>query len=489
MSELKSKGTRAFAWDFLGKLAKNGLSIIVMIFLARLLEPSDFGMVAMVMVVVGMAGIFTEMGLGGALIQRRRTLDIHYSSVFYFNIFIALFLTLIIYLSAPHIANFYNNNDLVPLVQVLSLSFLLNAISSIQRVRLRKVLNYKLLTQTELQSSVLSAILAVSSAFYGLGVWSLAILTLSKALFFSTIIWYKSSWKPNFSFSIKALMQLWAYGFRMFLSSLIDAIFTRLDYLIIGKLFDATALGFFQRAKSLNLLVTKYSSQSLMSVLFPVLSSIQNDLPRFQNVVLKGLSILSFVVFLLLGSLYLVSYELILILFGSKWEPSVDIFQILALSGFSLPLSALLVNILSSRGNSKAFLRLEILKKLILSVNFLVLYYYGVTVFLYGLIVCSFLGVSLNILFASREISLSFFDFAKPILIQIFIVIISVITVKGIFNFLEFDLYLIVSLIIKLSIFVVMYFLINILFKTKSFENLKIEIFPMVLKKLKRGKK
>ena len=151
--------------------------------------------------------------------------------------------------------------------------------------------------------------------------------------------------------------------------------FIRLDFLIIGKLFPPATLGFFQRAKSLNSMVVQYSSGSLMSVLFPVLSKVKNDLPRFQSIVLKALGVISFIVFLLLGSLYLISEELIVLLFSAKWLQSVEFFKILVLSVFGLPISTLLVNVLSSRGNSKAFLRLEIYKKVIVTINFVVLYF------------------------------------------------------------------------------------------------------------------
>lgn len=488
MSTLKSKASIAFMWDFLGKLAKNGLGLIVSVFLARLLEPSDFGLIAMGMVIVGMAETFTDMGLSGALIQRRKVLDIHYSSVFYFNIFVASFLTFLIYLSAPYVAKFYENDDLLPLVQVLSSTFLLNAMASIQRAILRKTLNYKLITQIELQSSLLSGILAVSLGFYGLGVWSLVMLILSRSFFFNIIIWYKSSWKPTFSFSIKALNHLWSFGFRMFLSNFLDNLFSRIDYLIIGKLVNPSTLGLFQRAKSLNFLVVKYSSRSLMSVLFPVLSSIQRDLQRYQNVVIKGLSILSFFVFLLLGSLYLVSHELILILFGEKWETSVEFFKLLALSGFAVPLSALLVNILSSRGNSKAFLKLEILKKIVMSLNFLVLYYIGITSYLYGLVVVGIISVSLNILFASKEINLSFLTFAKPIVIQGLLSAVIVFIINNLFIYLNLEIYLIFLLIIKLVLFVICYFSFNYFFKTESYRNVKVEILQKIINKLKKSK-
>lgn len=486
MSTLKKQGTVAFLWDFAGKLAKNGLNLIVTIFLARLLEPSDFGLIAMIMVVFGVAQVFSDIGLGGALIQRKKVLNIHYTSVFYFNIAVASILSIALYFSASAIGNFYNNTELTPLVEVMSIAFLLNTFSSIQNTKLRKELNYKLLTIVNLKSSIISAFFGVGAAFYGLGVWSLVVMQLTKSIIYNIIIWNSTSWKPTFNFSLKALFQLWGYGFRMFLSGLLDAIFTRIDYLIIGKIYEAAALGFFQRAKSLNLLVIKYSSQSLMGVLFPILSKIQNDLPKFQNIILKGLYLLCFIVFLLLGSLYLVSEELIIMLFGIKWLPSVEIFQILALSGFAYPMSAILVNVLSSRGNSKDFLKLEIYKKIIISANFFVLYYYGINSFLYGLLVCSILAVSLNILFASKEINLSFFTFAKPMLIQALISTILVFIVSMLFA--TIDIHYILILILKLILFIPSFILINYIFKTDSYIQLKKEIYPIIQKKLNKRK-
>ncbi len=483
MSSLKQQGTKAFIWDFFGRIAKNGMGFIVSIFLARLLEPSEFGMIAMVMVIIGIAGVFTDVGLGGALVQRRKVLPVHYASVFYFNIFIASFLSLYTYFSASWIGNFYNNPDLIPLAEVMSLSFVIAAFSSVQNVKLRKELNYALLTKVNLVSSFISGVIGISMAFSGAGVWSLVAQSLSQGVIYNVLIWSTANWKPTLQFSFKALMQLWGYGFRMFLSGLLDTIFMRLDYLIIGKLFEATALGFFQRAKSLNLFVVKYSSGSLMSVLFPVLAKVQNDLPRFQNIVIKALGIISFVTFMLLGGLYLISEELIVLLFGVKWLASVHYFKILALSGFAYPVSALLVNVLSSRRNSKAFLRLEIYKKLIASVNFLVLYFYGIDAFLYGLVVQAGLGVSLNITFASQEIALPFFKFAKPILTQAGIAVTTVLLT--LFLTQNIELMAIIMLILKGSIFILFYVGLNYLLKTSSFEYFLEQVMPIIQKKLR----
>lgn len=480
MDDLKEKGKKAFIWDFSGKMATHGMGFVVSIFLARLLSPSDFGLIAMVMVIIGIASVFTDVGLGGALIQRRRVHPVHYSSVFYFNVFTGFILTLLTYFSAPWISEFYNNEELLPLTQMMSISFLLGSLSSVQNTRLRKELNYALLTKFGLFSSLISGVIGISLAFWGAGVWSLVAQTLSAGIMYNILIWTAGHWRPTLEFSWKALTQLWGFGFRMFVSALIASTFERLDFLIIGKLFLPATLGFFQRAKSLNTMVVQYSSGSLMAVLFPVLSKVQKDLPRFQNIVMKGLGVISFVVFLLLGALYLISEELIVLLFSDKWLPSVDFFKILVLSGFSYPMSALLVNILASRGKSKAFLRLEIYKKIIVAMNFVVLYFWGINSYLYGMIVVSTFTISLNILFASREIALPFYLFVKPILTQMSVAIITVLLTVAMTR--NIELMSIIMLILKGSLFTFLYILLNYMMKTSSFEHFLEQIIPFIQK-------
>lgn len=483
MNNLKQQGTKAFIWDFFGKMATHGMSFVVSIFLARLLEPSDFGLIAIVMVIIGMASVFTDVGLGGALIQRRRVRPIHYSSVFYFNIVIGLTLALITYFSAPYISEFYNNEALLPLAQVMSVLFILDALSSVQSTRLRKELNYALLTKIGLISSLISGVVGISLALLGAGVWSLVAQTLTIGIIYNILIWTKTNWKPTLEFSWRALTQLWGFGFRMFLVGLLDAVYTRLDYLIIGKIFSPTTLGFYQRAKSLNMMAIQYTSGSLMSVLFPVLSKVQNDLPRFQNIVLKGLGIISFVVFLLFGNLYLISENLIVILFGIKWLPSAEYFQILAFSGFAYPINALLVNVLSSRGNSKAFLRMAIYKKSVAFLNFGIVFLFGIEGFLYGLIIVAVINTSITIVMASRESSIAIFEFYKLIIMQVIMAGISLLAILSIVNFLP-NL-AILSLISKLILFSVLYVMLNYVFKTLSFQYFSEQFFP-VFKRLSK---
>ncbi len=481
MDNLKSRAKTAFIWDFMGKLARSGMGFIVSIFLARLLEPSEFGLIAMVTVLIAMADIFTDIGLGGALIQRRRVLPVHYSSVFYFNLLVASLLTMIVYFSAEKIALFYHNEQLVLLTKVLAFTFIISAFSSLQTIKLRKELGHKLITKITLVASLIGGVVGVSLAFYGAGVWSLVVQGFVQGIGYNLIIWNRAKWKPTLQFSLKALLQLWAFGFRMFLTGLIDNIFTRLDYMVIGKLFDATSLGFYQRGKALNLFVIQYSSESLMSILFPALSLVQNNLPRFQSIVMKSYGIISFVTFLLLGGMFVISEELIVLLFGPKWLPSVHFFEILVLSGFVRPMGALMMNILLSRGRSKVVLKMALYKVTIALLNFVVLYLWGMDAFLYGLIVVGIWDIGINIYFASKEIVLPMHYFIKPFVVQYAIGIVAVVMTEWLLG--GVDQALFVLLVLKGSLFTILYIGLNYLLKSDSFELFMVQVRPLLAKK------
>ncbi len=478
MTDLKTKGIQAFIWDFLGKVGIHTSTIIVTIILARFLEPSDFGLIAIIMVIVSLATVFSDIGLGGALIQRRKLRQIHYSSVFFFNLFAGSLLTLLTYLLAPTIADFYANPQLLPVVQVSSLLFIISALHAVQTVILKKELRYKLLTKVNFLASIFSGLIGIGLALWGAGVWSLVIQLISREVFINVFIWSKTDWIPRLAFSFKALKQLWSYGFNMFLAEMLDTIFEKADYLIIGKLFPAATLGFFHQAKQLNQFVMEYTSGSLMSVLFPVLSKIQTDLNKFRNVVIKSTGIISFVTFLLLGGLYLVADDLIVFLLGQKWASSVFYFKILLLSGFAYPVSALMVNVLSSRGKSGDFLRLEVYKKIIQSVNLVILFVFGIDVFLYSLVLSSFLGTSLNIRFATREIGLSFFSIAKPVIIQMLLTITLVSIIQYLLSGLHLNHFLMIM--VEGLIFLLAYLVLNQLFRVQSFEYIKEQLGAVV---------
>ena len=471
MSSLRQKGIEAFIWDFFGKILIYGSSFIVTIVLARLLTPSDFGIIAVLMAIIGIASVLFDIGLVGALIQRKRVLDIHYSSVFYFNISVGLILTLLMFFLASNIAEFYNNQALQSYLETVSILFTLIAFHTVQTVILRRDLNFKQLTKLNFFASVSSGFIGVILALFSFGIWSLILQVIFREVLFNIAIWYSSAWNPTFNFSIKALRQLWSYGFHMFLAQVLTTVYQKLDYMIIAKLFPVATLGYFHQAKHLNTFAITYFSSSLMSVLFPLLSKIQYETKRFQSVVIEVLGLLLFVTFFILGELYLVADEFIILLLGEQWEASVYYFKLFLLSGFAYPISALMVDILKSRGKAKEFLKLEVYKTIIMFSNLYVLYVFGIEYFLYSLIVTSTFATLLNIKFAVDEIKLPMMSIVKPIVIEMILTVAIVLFVSYVFS--DFSVNSIFLMLFKSLLFLFLYIFLHWLLKLNSFEYIK----------------
>lgn len=403
MSTLKQRSAKAFAWNMVGKFSNQGIGFVISIFLARLLVPEDFGMLAMVNVVIGLAAVLVDMGLGSALIQRQNVKEEHYGSVFYFNVAVGTTLFLLFFLSSGLVAQFYERPDLKPVMQVMSLNFIISSFCNVQRTWLRKQLKYSVLTKSQIWGMATGGITGVSLAFLNFGVWALVAQSLISGLTNNIYVYFFTGWKPKLILKKDALKELWGFGFNMFLSGLLDTIYRQLDSLIIGKLFSPATLGQYFRAKSLNQFIINYTSGSLMSILFPVLSEIQHQEERYKNVVRRSFHILNFAVFFILGFLFLTAQDIIVILFSEKWLPSVEYFRIIVLAGFVYPFSALLVNIVSSKGNSRAFLKLEIWKKIVVGIAFAVGFWFGLIGFLYAKLIASIFSLDFNIRFAAKE--------------------------------------------------------------------------------------
>lgn len=488
MDDLKAKGKNAFFLDFTGKIIIRFSGILVTVILARLLDPSDFGLVALSSVFIGISQVFIEAGLTGSIIQRRRLHPMHYSSVFFLNFFAALLLILLFNLLAPGIGSFYEKNEVSLIIQVSSFSFLLYALSSLHRTKFRKELDYKLLMRAEVSASFLSGLLGISLAVQHLGAWSLVAQSIANGLFLNIMLWGSTPWKPKIGFSWRALKQLWGFGGRTFFISLLDAILSRIEYAVIGKFFTADILGFYYRAKSLDRLIIKNSAGSLVSVMFPVLSKIQNDLPRFQNVVLRTLAIISFLVFMISGMMYVISYEFIIVVFSEKWLPAVQYYELIVLYGFSFPIIALLANVLKSRGKAKDFFRLNLYIKSLVFFNLGTVIVIGIQGYLYGMLIISFVSVALNIRFAAREISLRVWDFAKPIISQMAIAVLVVFAMYQLDIFSGLDRYW-HQMVLKILVYLVAYIGISRLFMTIPYRRFMEQFKPLAESLFQKGLK
>ena len=467
MDNLRKKSFHAVKWDFSGKIINQGATFVLSIFLARLLSPEDFGLLAMASVFIGFSESFMDFGLTSALVQKKNTTSGQYSTVFYLNLIIATILMVTLFLSSGYIADFFNNNEIINIVRVLSAIFIISAVNLVQRAFLIKNLNFKLLTNATIIGSVIAGIVGVLMAFSGFGVWSLVAKTLLVGIIQTIIIWIYSPWRPQKYFNLKEIKEHWIFGYKLFLSGLISNIYSKIDILVIGKLFNATELGYYYRAKSLNQLIITYTSDSLSKVLFPVFSEIQDDIDRVKRVLSKSLNVISFLVFGLIGLLFLTANDLIIILFGEKWIQSIVFFKILLFSAYAYPISSILVTVISGLGNSAAFLKLEVIKRIFLTIAIFIGFLFGIEGYLYALVIVSIFGVSLNMWYVQKQIDLSIFYQYK----DVFKYAIPTLFITVIVHFITYNIQqmLLLHLLSAGILSLILYFTINILFKTKGY--------------------
>ncbi len=407
MSSLKNKTIKAFSWDILGRIFIQGNSFIVSIFLARLLGPEQFGLIAMAMAFISISSVFIDIGFSSALIQSQKNTQTTYSSIFFFNIFAGAILTAITFFVAPLLGKFYGNPLVTDLVRWLSLVFIFNSFNRVQNTILNKELKFKALTLRTFVASIISGTLGVICAYQGWGVYSLVVQTLSFGLFSTLLLWSTSSWKPSWHFSMEEVKRLMGFSIYAFLERILNNIFIRLDVLLLGRIFSPVTVGFYSRASTLVDQVTKYSSTSIIRVLFPVLSKVQDNQEEYEKIYFRMFAIISFLSYALSGLLYFIGPDIILLLFGNKWQASVQIFQILIIASCNIPLNSLMWNALMSKGKAKENFYYGILRKSVGLIPFIFAFYFNIWWFTVTWVVSKFIISILNIMVLKKHSNLS----------------------------------------------------------------------------------
>ena len=400
-----------FSWEITGKIIGQGVGFLVTLVLARLLSPGDFGMLALVNVLIAIASVLIDMGFGSSLVQKAVVCEEHYSAVFVVNAVIGLCLTgATILISAPF-ARFFGNELLRPIVLATSPIFIITALGSVARTKLYREQNFAALNLSIICGTVVGGIIGILMAVNGFGVWSLVAQSLVNAATVTTYTYACARWFPSARFRLVYIKELWGYSSRIFAATIVGVVFGQLDKLLIGKLSKPAQLGYYYRAKSLESVIQTVLPQSVLSAVFPSLSSLQNDNQRFLAVVKKLFSVLTYISIFLSGLFYLTSHDLILLLFSDKWLPSVSFFRIITLSIFVYPLSALTNAILASKGHGSEFLNLTLLRNAVLLPTYVVLYMVNITAFLYAYAALSIASLFVSIWYVSQVIRMSSVNF------------------------------------------------------------------------------
>ena len=362
---LKKKTILGLFWSFSDVVLNQGIQFIIQIFLARLLLPEQFGLIGMITVFIAVSNSIIDSGFTNALIREENASQEDYSTVFYFNLIVSIILYFVLYVSSPNISIFFDQPELNKVLRVLALTLIINSFGLIQRTILTRKINFRAQMNINVFSSIVSGGIAVFLAYKGFGVWSLVFRTLIMQSIQAILLSLVNRWKPSLVFSINSFKRLFGFGWKLLVSGLIDTLYNNLYYLVIGKYYSATDLGYYTNAQKLRDVAATSISTSVQKVTYPVLSSIKDHNDKLRSVYKKIIRSSVYITFPIMLGLAVIARPLILLLFGYNWINSIGYFQILCIAGMLYPLHAINLNILQVKGRSDLFLKLEIIKKII----------------------------------------------------------------------------------------------------------------------------
>lgn len=423
MSEesLRKKTLNGLIWNGIENFGGYGIQFVFGIILARLLTPSEYGIIGMVTVFIAVSNVFINGGFGNALIWKQDKTDTDCSTVFYFNLIISIVFYILIFFAAPYISSFYEMPILSPVLRVMGLNLIFSAFSIVQNALLSSKIDFKTTSKVTLSTNLLSGCVGVVMAFKGYGVWALVFQTLSAGFLRSLFLWILAKWRPIFVFSFASFRTLFAYGSNLLVGGIIDSIYTNLYPILIGKLFSADSLGLYTRANSYASLPSATLSRVIERVAFPVLSKIQNDDDRLLQAYRKLLRMMAFVVFPFCMLLFGVAEPLVKWMITEKWIGCVPMLQLLCFAMMWYPIHSINLILIQVKGRTDLNLRLEIIKKIIGVVIICISFRWGVIGMCVGSIVSSIICLLVNTHYTGRIINLGFIKQIKDIL-PIFII-------------------------------------------------------------------
>ena len=406
---LKERTIKALHWTFAERVGMQAVQFCVSVVLARLLSPSDFGLMGMLSLFMLVGQQLIHGGFGQALIQKQNADDADATAVFYFCTCVGVVLVALLYFTAPVIASFYNEPKLILLTRVLSVNLLLCSLMTVHNTLLEKRLQFRPKVLSNVISLPISATVGIWMALKGCGVWSLVGQALSASFCRLLFVWLLFPWRPRLQFHFASLKNMFPYGSRLLASGLLSVFFDSIYYVVIGKAFNQTELGYYYRGHRLHYLSAMMPSQVVGQVTFPAFSLIQNDEVRLLRAVRKAMAFCAGLIFPLMFGTMATASSLVQVIFGEKWLPTVPYLQLLCIAGLFYPLNYVNVNILKARGRSDLFLKLEVVKRMLTVVNIAVTCRIGVSAMLTGHAVCSLLSYLLNVIFLRSVFPYSFF--------------------------------------------------------------------------------
>lgn len=402
---IKQKTISGLKWSFTDNMVNQVVHFLIGLVLARLLSPTEYGIIGMAMVFIAISETFIDSGLSQALIRKQNCTEVDYNTMFYTNIALGILTFAIVFLSAGTISRFYDIPDLFLLTRVMAVNLIINSFGLVERAILTKQIDFKRQTKITLIANVSSGIIGITLAFLGFGFWSLAIRTLCQNIFRVLLLHWSSTWRPKLLYSFVSFNELFGFGSKLLAAGLINSIYQNVYKLVIGKYFSAADLGYYSRATQFTNIPVLNIQVSSMRVAYPVLASMADDDKKLKSIYKKLVKLLFYIISTVMVFMIINSREIVLILVGEQWAPSIPYLKIICIGSIMFPLHSLNLTMLNAKGRSDLYLKLEILKKILIVPVIIIGIRFGIIGLLWGMVFNSFFAYFVNSMFSAKLIN------------------------------------------------------------------------------------
>lgn len=478
---LKKTVISSLVWKFLERLGTQGIQFVVSIILARLLLPSDYGIITMIMVFTAIANSFIQSGFSTSLIQKKNSDELDFSSVFYTSFVIAIVCYIILFLASPLIADFYQMPQIKVILRVLALTLFFGAFNSVQNAKLSKDMKFKTLFFSSLGAIIVSGTTGITMAYLGFGAWALVGQQLANIIASTIILWFTSGWRPKIMFSLTRVKGLFSYGWKIMCSSLIDTFYQNLYNLVIGKFYNSATLGNYNKGEQFPKLIAVNIDGAIGSVMLPAYAREQERKDKVKKMVRRAIVTSSLILFPLMLGLAAIAEPLVKILLTDKWLGCVPFMQILCVVYALYPINTANLQAIKALGKSDYFLKLEIIKKILGITVLIITVPHGVYIMAIGQVIVTIISTMINAFPNRKLLNYNYFEQVKDILPNLLIAILMFIVVYPIKYLIDNTILL---LTIQIIVGAIIYIALMNIFKVEAFNYL----FDIIEKRFKKNK-
>jgi len=466
-------------WKFLEQGSSTIIALLIQIILARILLPEDYGIIAIVVVFTSLANVFIQNGFNAALIQTKDVSDTDYSSVFYVSIVISALLYVILFIAAPFISIFYENEIICPVLRVMGLCLFIGAFNSIQTAIVSRNFQFKKLFICRFISTIISGVISIAMAYSGFGIWALVTQQLLSLSLITAFLVFAIQWVPKLLFSVKRVKKLFSFGWKVLASSLLDTGYTQITNLIVGKFYSPTTLGYYSKGYEFPTILVTNIDYSIQSVMLPACAKKQEVIEDVKLLLRTALKTSSYLVFPAMAGLAAIALPMVDCLLTEKWIAAVPFIQIFAISCAFWPVTGSITQALNGIGRSDVYLKLKIAGKVIGLAILCITIFISPFAIACGTVISGMVFLYVMSIATRKIFQYTYVDIWKDLLPPMLLSILMFIVVYPICHVGFSSL---ITLIIQIPIGIIFYFVLSKILRMESF-NFIIDILKTYLQK------